>query len=173
MKTLILGGVKSGKSRQAETLAKQASDQTGGLVTVIVTAEAIDSEMAQRIQAHQLQRPAHWKTIETPIELAQSIIEAQDSTTTIIVDCLTIWLNNLLHHLSTEELEQQITRLLQVVDTCTCNLIFVGNETNMGIMPINELARRYADLAGGLHQKLAQKSDHVTLMVAGLPLTIK
>ncbi len=164
--TLILGGTKSGKSR----LAEEWATATGQAVTYIATAQAHDDEMAQRIQHHQQQRPDSWPTIEQPIYLADAIKQA--TTEVILVDCLTLWLTNLL---MAEEslLKQQLSVLLQTLQTIDKHIIMVSNETNMGIMPLGDLTRRYCDEAGLLHQRIAKLSDNVILTVAGLPHILK
>jgi adenosylcobinamide kinase / adenosylcobinamide-phosphate guanylyltransferase len=168
MKTLILGGVRSGKSRHAEELAAA----TGAAVTVIATARALDEEMAQRIAAHRRHRPPHWTVIEEPLALGDALRRADGAGRVLIVDCLTLWLTQLLE-LPEAELAAQTGALLEALDTLQADVLLIGNETSLGIMPLGELTRRYGDLAGRLHQELARHSDRVILMVAGLPLVLK
>ncbi len=168
MKTLILGGVRSGKSRHAEELASAA----GGAVTVIATARALDEEMVRRIETHRLHRPAHWAVIEEPLALGAALRAADGAGRVLVVDCLTLWLTQLLD-LPDEELSAQTTALLDTLATLRAEVILIGNETGLGIMPLGELTRRYGDLAGRLHQDLARRADRVILMVAGLPLLLK
>ncbi len=168
-KTLILGGVRSGKSRLAERLAIDS----GLPVTYIATAEANDQEMSQRIAAHRIRRPEHWTVIEEPLELAASLSSQGDTHQCVIVDCLTLWLTNCLMATDTDVLSDQKQALLTVLPTFTDKIILVSNETNMGVMPLGELTRRYCDEAGRLHQDLATICDQVILTVAGLPHSLK
>ncbi|WP_300494879.1 bifunctional adenosylcobinamide kinase/adenosylcobinamide-phosphate guanylyltransferase [uncultured Methylophaga sp.] len=168
-KTLILGGVKSGKSR----LAEQRAIKSKLAVCYVATARADDSEMQQRIALHQQQRPAHWTTIEVPLNLAAALQQQDSADKCILVDCLTLWLTNLL--LSDDEnlLTNEIQRLLETLPTLQADIILVSNETSMGIVPMGELTRRFCDEAGRLHQQLAALMDNVILTVAGLPHALK
>ena len=168
-KTLILGGVKSGKSR----LAEQRAINSKLAVCYVATARADDSEMQQRIALHQQQRPAHWTTIEVPLNLAAALQQQDNTDKCILVDCLTLWLTNLL--LSDDEnlLTNEIQRLLETLPTLQADIILVSNETSMGIVPMGELTRRFCDEAGRLHQQLAALMDNVILTVAGLPHALK
>lgn len=169
MKSLILGGVRSGKSRHAEHLAMAHN----GPVAVIVTATAGDEEMADRIAAHRARRPKHWHVVEEPIALGHALSEQTRPGSVVIVDCLTLWLTNILLQSDTELLRRESAALVHAVQSAAGTVILVSNEVGYGIVPVNELARRFADEAGSLHQRLAQGCDRVVLMVAGLPLTIK
>lgn len=168
-KTLILGGVKSGKSR----LAEQWAIATKLPVTYIATAMAEDAEMQHRIEHHQQQRPQHWLVDETPLHLAAALKRHDVSGQCLIVDCLTLWLTNLLLTDNVDLLELEITTLLTDLPKLKADIIFVSNETNMGIVPMGELSRRYCDQIGLLHQRLATLVDNVTLTVAGLPHILK
>lgn len=176
MKSLILGGVKSGKSRYAENsvkdfLAKHTlADDT---VCLIATAQALDESMAMRIEKHKQQRPDNWSIIEEPLNLAKSIFEAEKTAKIILIDCLTLWLTNLLMLEDETKLNDEIKQFLHAVSQCEVELVIVSNETNMGIMPLGSLTRDYCDKAGSLHQALAEVCDQVTLVVAGLPLSLK
>jgi adenosylcobinamide kinase/adenosylcobinamide-phosphate guanylyltransferase len=169
MKTLILGGVRSGKSRLAERLALES----GRPVTYIATATAGDAEMASRIAAHRVRRPADWTVIETPLTLAASVQEHARGGGCLIVDCLTLWLTNLLLAGDDGALAREQQALLDALDDLPGDLVMVGNETGMGIVPLGELTRRYCDAAGRLHQDVAARCDRVLLTVAGLPLALK
>lgn len=169
MRSLILGGVRSGKSRYAEHLAT-AHD---GPVAVIVTATAGDEEMADRIAAHRARRPKHWHVVEEPIALGHALLEQARPGSLVIVDCLTLWLTNILMQSDTKLLQQESAALLHAVRSATGTVILVSNEVGYGIVPVSELARRFTDEAGSLHQRLAQACDQVVWMVAGLPLTVK
>lgn len=169
MKTLILGGVRSGKSRYAEDLATMHN----GPVAVIATGTAGDEEMAARIAAHRARRPSHWRVLEEPIALGRALLEAARPDSVVIVDCLTLWLTNILLQTDAGLLQQESAALLAAVQSAPGPVILVSNEVGCGIVPVNELARRFADATGSLHQRLAQVCDRVVLMVAGLPLTVK
>lgn len=168
MTHLILGGARSGKSRHAEQLA-----QTSRLpVSVIVTAQAQDEEMAQRIAHHQANRPAHWEVIEAPLDLAAALhIHARDGHC-LIVDCLTLWLSNLLCQ-TPDQLQPQRDALLAALPTLPGTILLVSNEVGMGIIPMGELSRRFVDEAGWLNQAVAGVCERVTLVAAGLPLVLK
>ncbi len=168
-KTLILGGVRSGKSRLAERLARESKLP----VTYIATATRLDEEMRQRIMLHQERRPAAWKVIEEPIKLAKVLTTHAKPGCFIIVDCLTLWITNLLTDKDTTIFESERTALLSIISTVPGNIVLVSNETNMGVTPLGILSRRYCDEAGILHQELAQKCQQVALIIAGIPLMIK
>lgn len=167
--TLILGGVRSGKSRLAESLAA-ASGQS---VHYLATATAGDDEMRDRIQHHQAQRPAHWILIEEPLHLADALRKHARPDTCLLVDCLTLWLTNLLLVGEPSLLDHERDALLAVLPELPGRLLLVSNETGLGIMPLGDLTRRFGDEAGRLHQHLAMACDQVILTVAGLPLYLK
>jgi adenosylcobinamide kinase / adenosylcobinamide-phosphate guanylyltransferase len=169
MKTLVLGGVRSGKSRYAESVAREAV----GPVTVIASGTAGDEEMAARIAAHRARRPTHWIVIEEPLYLSDALLRVSNPDSVIIIDCLTLWLSNLLLHTDTRLLDSEMEGLIAALPDLPGSHILVGNEVGFGIMPINDLARRFGDAAGLLHQRLAAICDRVVLVVAGLPLTVK
>jgi adenosylcobinamide kinase/adenosylcobinamide-phosphate guanylyltransferase len=169
MKELILGGVRSGKSR----LAEQHALATGLPVTYIATATADDEEMRVRIAHHQAQRSAQWQLIEEPLSLSTALQLAANNDHCVLVDCLTLWLTNLLCVENEVRIQQEIASLLQVLPTLPGHIILVSNETGMGVVPLGELTRRYCDEAGRLHQALALTCERVILTVAGLPLTLK
>lgn len=167
MKHLILGGARSGKSRHAEQLA----EQSGLAVVYIATAEALDAEMAQRIAHHRAQRPGQWQLVEEPLALA-AVLRAQAAPDRcLLVDCLTLWLGNLL--IDEPRLQQEIDALYATLPQLSGEILLVSNEVGWGIVPDNALARRFRDEAGRLHQQLAALCDRVTLVVAGLPLALK
>jgi len=169
MKTLVLGGVRSGKSRLAERLARDC----GLPVTYIATAQAGDDEMRERIAAHRARRSADWAVIEEPLRLASTLAQVCDPQRCVLVECLTLWLTNLLCQADPALLEQELNRLQAMVPALPGRLVFVGNEVNLGVIPADALTRRYCDLAGTLHQELAARCEQVVLTVAGLPLVIK
>jgi len=169
MKTLILGGVRSGKSRLAERLARES----GRPVTYIATATAGDAEMTERIAAHRARRPADWAVIETPLALAAALQAHARADGCLIIDCLTLWLTNLLLVDDAAALGRERQALLDALGDLPGDILLVGNETGMGIVPLGELTRRYCDAAGWLHQDIAAHCDRVLLTVAGLPLALK
>lgn len=169
MQTLILGGVRSGKSRLAERLAQQSDCP----VIYLATADAGDAEMAARIAHHRSTRPANWKTVEAPIALASAMEQHAAADRLLLVDCLTLWLTNLLLATDTGTLTRERDALLERLPRLPGNVILVSNETSMGIVPLGELTRRYCDEAGWLHQAIAAQSDRVILTVAGLPHYLK
>ncbi|WP_295388783.1 bifunctional adenosylcobinamide kinase/adenosylcobinamide-phosphate guanylyltransferase [uncultured Thiodictyon sp.] len=167
--TLVLGGVRSGKSRFAERLALDC----GQPVTYLATARAGDAAMARRIAEHQRRRPADWCLVEEPLALAERLAEAAAAGRCCLVECLTLWLTNLLMEADADRTEREIQALLGVVASAPGRVILVGNESNLGVTPLGELSRRYCDLAGTLHQQLAARCARVVLIVAGLPLMLK
>ncbi len=169
MKELILGGTRSGKSR----LAQERAIASGLPVTYIATATAGDDEMAARIQCHQRERPVEWALIEAPIGLAEALRQSAGPDRCLLVDCLTLWLSNLLGFATEAEFQQQRQALLDLLPQLPGYIILVSNEVNMGVVPMGELSRRFCDEAGWLHQTLAQQCQRVTLTVAGLPLQLK
>lgn len=176
MRQLILGGVRSGKSRLAETLATE----TGLPVTYLATAQIWDDEMAARIRQHQQYRPVHWTTVEIPdASLPQQLADLMQQPGVILLDCLTLWLTQLLcaeplNEASLARVDQVVAQLVDcVAQDGPAELILVGNETGLGIMPVDRLSRIYGDKAGLLHQQLAQVCERVVLTVAGLPLVVK
>ncbi|AUO21951.1 bifunctional adenosylcobinamide kinase/adenosylcobinamide-phosphate guanylyltransferase [Pseudomonas sp. P7758] len=169
MLQLILGGARSGKSRLAEKLATDS----GLSVTYIATSQPLDGEMTARVAHHRERRPTEWGLIEEPIELARVLKENATPNHCLLVDCLTLWLTNLLMLEDPDRLKEEREALLQTLATLPGEIIFVSNETGMGVVPLGELTRRYVDEAGWLHQALAERCQRVVLTVAGLPLTLK
>lgn len=169
MKKLILGGVRSGKSR----LAEQHAQASGLPVTYLATATVDDDEMRARIAHHQAQRPDHWQLVEEPLALAAVLQRHAAENHCVLVDCLTLWLTNLLCTEDETRLHQEVSALLEVLPGLPGHIILVSNETGMGIVPLGELTRRYCDEAGRLHQAVAHCCEQVILTVAGLPLNLK
>ncbi|WP_040269048.1 bifunctional adenosylcobinamide kinase/adenosylcobinamide-phosphate guanylyltransferase [Pseudomonas rhodesiae] len=169
MHQLILGGARSGKSRLAETLAVD----TALPVIYVATSQPQDGEMNARVALHRQRRPAHWGLIEEPIELARVLRENAAADRCLLVDCLTLWLTNLLMLEDPQRLALERDQLLETLATLPGEIIFVSNETGLGVVPLGELTRRYVDEAGWLHQALAERCQRVVLTVAGLPLTLK
>ena len=168
-KMLVLGGVRSGKSRYADQLARARA----GAVTVIATGEARDEEMAARIEAHRRQRDVRWRVIEEPVRLAATLHAVGTAEGLVIVDCLTLWLTNLMCGEDPDALRRESAQLLEILPRLGGDCVLVSNEVGFGIIPANALARRFADEAGALHQRLAALCDQVILMAAGLPLILK
>ncbi|ENX35143.1 hypothetical protein F889_00810 [Acinetobacter colistiniresistens] len=169
MLQLILGGARSGKSRLAEQIAKD----TGLSVIYIATAQALDAEMQQRIAHHQQQRPAHWQVLEEPIYLADQLLQCDQANQLILVDCLTLWLSNLLLAEDPAFQSQQMQKLFEVLAQLKSQIILVSNETGLGVVPMGEISRRFVDEAGRLHQTLGQLADKVVFCVAGFPMILK
>jgi len=170
---LVLGGARSGKSRYAE---KQAQE-TDKPVLYIATAEARDAEMQARIARHRQDRPGHWQTLEEPVALGQAIARYDNAEQCILVDCLTLWLSNILFDrkgkLTESRLQQEKAELLAALSASSGDIILVSNEVGQGIVPIEKTTRRFVDEAGFLHQDIARISAKVTLICAGLPLSLK
>ena len=169
MKSLVLGGARSGKSHYAQQLVSESQQR----VIYIATAHPGDAEMMARIERHKHDRPSHWVIVEEEIALADVIQRHDASDTYILVDCLTLWLTNLLSENDGALLQSEIDKLLSVLSDLKGNIVFVSNEVGQGIMPMGELSRRFVDEAGRLHQVLAKLSDQVVLLVAGLPQKLK
>ncbi|MDP4028563.1 MAG: bifunctional adenosylcobinamide kinase/adenosylcobinamide-phosphate guanylyltransferase [Gallionella sp.] len=169
MRELILGGVRSGKSR----LAEQHANDSGLDVVYVATAQVRDAEMQQRIAHHQARRPTHWQVVEAGHNLAQVLQQQAGNGRCVLVDCLTLWLTQLLCDLSDTELRREVDSLLSVLPALPGKIILVSNETNMGIVPLGELSRRYCDEAGRLHQQVGALCERVILTVAGMPLIVK
>jgi len=168
MRTLILGGARSGKSALAERLAA-AHDA----VLYIATAAAGDDEMAARILHHRARRPAHWKLREAPLQLADALRAEAHSARCLLVDCLTLWLSNLLCREDEALFTTQRAALLAAVADLPGELILVSNEVGQGVVPLGALTRRFVDEAGRLHQELAARCERVVFTVAGLPQLLK
>lgn len=169
MKTLILGGVRSGKSRLAERLAIES----GHPVTYLATAQPGSREMAARIEAHRARRPEKWTVIEAPLYLTEVLNRQREGNSCLVIECMTMWLTNLLGHTDAHLLERECRLFLDTLPELPGEVLIVSNETNMGVIPVGELSRRYCDIAGALHQELASLCDRVTFTVAGLPHVLK
>ena len=169
MMQLILGGARSGKSRLAEQIAKDSNLN----VTYIATAQAFDHEMQARIDHHQAQRPGHWTVIEEPLYLADCLIELDQPNQLILVDCLTLWMSNLLMHENAELQMQQCQKLLDILPILQAEVVLVSNETGLGVIPMGEISRKFVDESGRLHQQLGQVAEKVVFCVAGFPMMLK
>lgn len=169
MHTLILGGARSGKSALAERLAGQCADD----VVYVATAHAGDDEMAARIAHHRARRPAHWHCVEEPVALADALRAHSRPGRCVLVDCLTLWLGNLLGDADPACFERERDALLRVLPVLPGEIVLVGNEVGLGVVPMGELSRRFVDEAGRLHQALGAQCARVVFVAAGLPLLLK
>jgi adenosyl cobinamide kinase/adenosyl cobinamide phosphate guanylyltransferase len=163
--TLVLGGARSGKSRHAEMLTMSSPSPW----TYVATAEIFDEEMRSRIADHRMRRGEGWQTVEAPLDLVGTLEAAKGNA--VLVDCLTLWLTNLIF--AERDLDEEMTKLESTLEKMQVPVILVSNEVGLGIVPENALARRFRDAAGRLHQRLAARADQVLLVVAGLPLSVK
>ena len=170
--TLVLGGARSGKSTHAEKLV------TGSLfgatprpAVYVATAQAGDVEMATRIMSHRARRGGGWTTIEEPLKLAEALESAVAHTQPVLVDCLTLWLSNLMH--AEADLDEATDDLLRTLDGYGAPVVFVSNEVGLGIVPDTPLGRAFRDAQGRLNMRVAARADRVILMAAGLPLVMK
>lgn len=170
---LVLGGVRSGKSRFAEQCCEQLSAQGRPVVYVATATVREDVEMQSRISRHRERRPDHWQTLEEPLSLAASLAAIRDDQSIVLVDCLTLWVTNLLLLENEPRMEQEIADLLAFLKQTDQDVLMVSNEVGLGVLPMGDLTRRYCDVAGDLHQDIAALADEVTLVVAGLPQTLK
>ncbi len=161
---LVLGGARSGKSRHAEALVAASPPPW----VYVATGAACDDEMRRRIAEHQARRDASWRTVEAPLALAAAL---DDAAAPALVDCLTLWLTNLI--LGEHDVDDAVRALEGALDRRVAPTVLVGSEVGLGIVPENALARRFRDEAGLLHQRIAARADHVVLVAAGLPLTLK
>lgn len=169
--TLITGGIRSGKSRYALSLARK----TNGQKIFIATAESFDESMSLRIKKHQQERGEGFTTIEEPIYLAKTMSAVHQEGDVIIIDCLTLWVNNLLYYFKEDagKIRQQFDLFLDVLANPSRQIIIVTNEVGLGVTPENELTRTFIDQLGFINQKAAWFSNEVIMMVAGLPQFIK
>ncbi|MEJ2167053.1 MAG: bifunctional adenosylcobinamide kinase/adenosylcobinamide-phosphate guanylyltransferase [Desulfobacterales bacterium] len=167
----VIGGCRSGKSRQAlDTAGRMA----GNKKIFIATCVPLDAEMKQRVDRHQRERSRDWQTVEAPVDLPRAIMEGSRQADVLLVDCLTLWVSNLLMEIEDDEtIAERITVLTQSVASASCPVILVSNEVGGGIVPENKLARRFRDLSGAANQAVAAQADRVVWMVAGIPVQIK
>jgi adenosyl cobinamide kinase/adenosyl cobinamide phosphate guanylyltransferase len=163
--TFVLGGARSGKSRYAESLIAALPAPW----VYVATAEAGDAEMTERIAAHRSRRDPSWRTIEAPRDLAAALKTCE--TMPVLVDCLTLWLSNLM--LAEADIEAEMVRLENTLAATVAPVVLVANEVGYGIVPDHPLGRRFRDLQGVLNQRIAARADRVVLVVAGLPLVVK
>ncbi|GEM83703.1 bifunctional adenosylcobinamide kinase/adenosylcobinamide-phosphate guanylyltransferase [Meiothermus hypogaeus] len=162
---LVTGGARAGKS----AFAQEWAQALGEPVSFIATAQALDEEMRQRIARHQAERPPSWETLEEPLEVPQALARALGRV--VLLDCLTLWVSNLM--LAGREVLPELENLLALWAETGKTLLVVSNEVGMGIVPDNALARRYRDLLGAANRRIAEEADVVYLLVAGIPLKLK
>ena len=165
--TLVLGGARSGKSSFAERIA--VAHPRG--CAYLATAEIGDAEMAERVRKHQARRAAHWRTVEVPLELGAAIVAETEQGAAVLVDCLTLWLSNLMA--AGRDPEAETEGLIRALGQAGGPVVFVSNEVGLGIVPDNALARAFRDHAGRMNQRLAEVSNTVFFVAAGLPLQLK
>ena len=173
MVSLVIGGARSGKSRFAQSLGA-----TVRRAFYIATARAEDAEMEARIARHRQQRPAHWCTIEAPLDIAEAVDRCRGTCNFVLLDCLTVWLSNYCwQHREKSELDIETAALVEVARVATtaidAHVVIVTNELGCGIVPETPLGRFFRDLQGRINQEAARLADQVILVVAGLPMTIK
>lgn len=174
----VLGGARSGKSAFAERLAALRQTQAGGRVLYVATAEALDADMELRIANHRRQRPPEWDTLEEPLHLASALPDALRGYDACLLDCLTLWVSNMLLNMEDNpNLEQEILasarRLMEAYEQSPATWIVVSNEVGLGVVPPSRLGAVYRDALGRVNQAVAARADKVYFMVAGLALEMK
>ncbi|MEM6904451.1 MAG: bifunctional adenosylcobinamide kinase/adenosylcobinamide-phosphate guanylyltransferase [Pseudomonadota bacterium] len=162
--TFVLGGARSGKSARALALAPPPH-------VFIATGEALDDEMAERIRLHQEERGPTWRLAEAPLDLPNPIHAHASPETTLVIDCLTLWLSNLMHH--GWDIDEATAGLIAALSEAPGRAILVSNEIGLGLAPMESLSRRFRDAQGRLNQRIAAAADRVEFVAAGLPLTLK
>jgi adenosylcobinamide kinase / adenosylcobinamide-phosphate guanylyltransferase len=167
MLTLVLGGARSGKSRHAERLVVESRLDP----VYLATAAALDDEMAARIAEHRARRGASWRTVEEPLDLPGALLKECARGRAVLVDCLTLWLSNLMA--ADRPVRSEMARLVELLPTLPGRLVLVSNEVGLGVVPAAPMARAFVDHAGWLHQSIAERADVVVFMAAGLPLNLK
>ena len=167
--TLVLGGARSGKSAFAERLALSCAP--AGERVYLATGEAGDDEMAARIARHRARRGAEWRCVEEPVELAEALAREARGNRVVLVDCLTLWISNLMAH--GRDVEAESIRLADLLPSLAGPAVLVANEVGLGIVPDNPAARAFRDHAGRLNRLVAGAADRVEFIAAGLPLTLK
>ena len=173
---LILGGARSGKSHFAEKQALERANSNNSPLHYIATAISFDQEMEARIKHHQQRRDEQWHEHEVPLQLAQAL-RTMRSSDVVLVDCLTLWLNNVIYELgdqaSNEQVELWIEELVAAVQTSPASIIMVSNEVGLGVVPMGQVSRLFVDNAGRMNQALAKVATQVTFIAAGLPMVLK
>jgi adenosylcobinamide kinase/adenosylcobinamide-phosphate guanylyltransferase len=168
--TLVTGGGRSGKSDYAVREAMRCE----GRRVFIATAEPFDAEMRARIEAHRRDRAGQFETIEAPVRLAEAVGGLEAGVGVAVVDCLTVWLGNLMHyHGGGGGMQTEVDALLAVLESPPCELVLVTNEVGLGIIPENAMAREFRDLAGRLNRRVAERAGRVVMLISGIPLYLK
>jgi len=169
--TFVIGGCRSGKSRHALQIAEE---MPGDRKIFVATCVPQDDEMAQRIAKHQKERSQNWATIEEPLALPEIILANSPKADVVLVDCLTLWVSNLLMKTDNEKkIKRHISQLLDALGKAACPAVLVSNEVGSGIVPENRLARQYRDIIGWVNQDVARTAGKVIWMVAGIPVVVK
>ena len=167
----VTGGCRSGKSTYALQVAEK---MPGDQKIFIATCVPQDDEMKQRVAKHQTARSKSWKTVEEPLKLAETMMHSSQRADVILIDCLTLWVSNLLMNTDDEKhLEAMIARFIDVLENTLCPVVLVSNEVGSGIVPENPLARQFRDITGWVNQAVAKCANKVVWMVAGIPVTVK
>lgn len=166
MLTLVLGGARSGKTGFAERLTEAAAPSR----VYIATGQAFDAEMEERIALHKAARGAGWRTVETPLDPARALEQARGSEA-VLLDCLTLWLSNLMHH--ERDIETETEGLLGAASRCSAPVVMVSNEVGLGLVPETPLGRAFRDAQGRLNQQIAARADRVAFVAAGLPIWLR
>ena len=165
----VTGGARSGKSSYALRLAEPYERRV-----FLATAEAFDDEMRERIDRHRDERGQTFTTIEEPLYIDRALSTLPEGTEVVLLDCLTVWAGNLMHHLAdAAAIDERIGALLDVLESPTCDIILVSNEVGMGIVPENAMARAFRDLAGTINQRIAERATHAYLLCSALPVILK
>ena len=167
----VTGGARSGKTGHALEIVEELSRKTGAAKIYLATAQAWDDEMKDRIQRHKLERGPDWSTLEEPMELVRTIREHSRKDTILLVDCLTLWLTNIL--LADADIDAERKALVAALGEAKGPIVLVSNEVGLGIVPENKLARRFRDEAGWLNQAVAKRAEKAVLIASGLPLVLK
>lgn len=166
--TLVLGGARSGKSAHAESLIEATAP---AVAVYLATGQAFDAEMAERIARHQARRGGRWRTVEEPLDLVGALRRQAATDRAVLVDCLTLWLSNLM--LAERNMDAECDGLLAELPRSAGSLVLVSNEVGLGVVPDNALARAFRDHAGMLNQRIAAVADRVIFVAAGLPMVLK
>ena len=167
----VIGGCRSGKSRFALETADGISEEEKFFIATCVPH---DAEMEQRVERHQKERGPNWQTVETPVHLSRAVAACSRHAEVVLVDCLTLWISNLMLEIEDDEtIRERIAELVQSFNSANCPVVLVSNEVGAGIVPENMLARRFRDLVGAANQAVADRADRVVWMVAGIPVIIK